>query len=66
LDGTCRGDKKLIQKEGPVWRNKLTWGNNIKLYLKEMNFEGMDLIQLDQDWMQWQALVNMVMTIRVP
>jgi hypothetical protein len=34
--------------------------------LAEIGWGGMDWINLAQDWDQWQALVNMVMSLRVP
>jgi hypothetical protein len=42
------------------------WEDIIKIYLKEIGWEGEDWILLDQDRDQWQALVNMVMNIQVP
>jgi hypothetical protein len=40
--------------------------NNIKMHLREIGWDVMDLIDLAQDWNQWGALVNTVMNIRVP
>jgi hypothetical protein len=39
---------------------------NIKIDLREMGWDYMDLIDLAQDRGQWRALLNMVMTLRVP
>jgi len=39
---------------------------DIKVCLKEIACEGMDWIQLAQDGVQWRALVNAVMKLRVP
>jgi len=33
---------------------------------KETGCEGVDWIQLAQDWVQWRAVVNTVMKLRVP
>jgi hypothetical protein len=34
--------------------------------LREIGWDGMDLIDLAQDIYQWRALVNTVMNLRVP
>jgi hypothetical protein len=40
--------------------------DNIKIDLKEIEWDGMDWIYLAQDRDQWRAFVNMVMNLRVP
>jgi hypothetical protein len=40
--------------------------NNIKMYLREIGWDGMDCIDMALDRGQWRALVNMVMNLRVP
>ena len=40
--------------------------NGIKMHLQEVGWVGMDRIDLAQDRDRWQALVNVVMNIRVP
>jgi hypothetical protein len=40
--------------------------NNIKTYLREIGWDGMDWIDLVQDGDQWRVLVNTVMNLRVP
>jgi hypothetical protein len=40
--------------------------DNIKIYLREMKWGGMDWIDLAEDRDQWKALVNTVMNRRVP
>jgi hypothetical protein len=42
------------------------WVDNIKINLREMGWDGMDLIDLAHDRDEWRALVNAVMNIRVP
>jgi hypothetical protein len=41
-------------------------GDNIKMDLREIGFNGVNWIQLAQDRVQWQAFVNMVMNLQVP
>jgi hypothetical protein len=40
--------------------------DSIKLDLKEMEWDGMDWIDLAQDRDQWRASVNIVLNLRVP
>jgi hypothetical protein len=56
----------LVGKPGgkrPLGRPKRRWEDNIKMDLREI---GMDWIDLAQDRDQWRALVNTVMNPRVP
>jgi hypothetical protein len=39
---------------------------NIKMDLKEIEWDSMDWLHLTQDRDQWRALVNTVMNLRVP
>jgi hypothetical protein len=39
--------------------------DNIKMYLREIGWGGMDWIDLAQDRDQWKAVVNTIMNIRV-
>jgi hypothetical protein len=41
------------------------WVDNIKMYLREIEWGGMDWIDVAQDRDQWRALVNTVMNLRV-
>jgi hypothetical protein len=55
----------LVGKPGekrPIRR----WVDNIKIDLREIEWDGMDWIDLAQDRDQWRALVNTVMNLRVP
>jgi hypothetical protein len=47
-------------------RPRRRWVENVKIDLREIERDGMDWIELAQDWDQWRALVNTVMNIWVP
>jgi hypothetical protein len=46
----------------PLGRPRRRLVDNIKIYLKEIGWDGMDWIDLAQ----WRAVVNTVMNLRVP
>jgi len=48
----------------PLRRHR--WGDNIRIDIKDVEWEGMECINLAQDRDQWRALVNMVMNPLVP
>jgi hypothetical protein len=50
----------------PLGRPRHRWEDNIKMDLLEVEYGGMDWIDLDQDRDRWQALVNAVMNLWVP
>jgi hypothetical protein len=50
----------------PLGRPRRMWMDNIKIDLREIEWDGSDWIELAQDRDQWRALVNMVMNLRVP
>jgi hypothetical protein len=50
----------------PLVRPRRRWADNIKRDLREIEWDGMDWIDLAQDRDQWRALVNTVMNILVP
>jgi hypothetical protein len=50
----------------PLGRPRRRWVGNIKIDLREIGRDGMDLIYLAQDRDQWRAVLNTVMNIRVP
>jgi hypothetical protein len=50
----------------PLGRPILRWVDNIKMDLREIGWDGINLIDLAQDRDQWRALVNTAMNLRVP
>jgi hypothetical protein len=56
------------QPEGrsPLGRPRRRWADNIKMDLREIEWDGMDRIDLAQDRDRWRALVNTVIKNRVP
>jgi hypothetical protein len=50
----------------PLGRPRGRWVDNVKMDLREIEWDGMDWIYLAQDRDQWRALVNAVMNLRVP
>jgi hypothetical protein len=50
----------------PLGRLRYKWEDNIEMDLRETGFGDVDWIHWAQDRDRWQALVNMVMYLRVP
>jgi transcription termination factor 2 len=50
----------------PLGSPRRRWVDNIKIYLREIGWHGMNWIDLAQDRDQWRAHVNAVMNLRVP
>jgi hypothetical protein len=50
----------------PLGRPRRRWVDSIKMYLREIGWDGMDWMDLAQDRDQWRALVNAVMNPQVP
>jgi hypothetical protein len=50
----------------PLGRSRRRWVDNIKIDLREIGYDGIDLIDLAQDRDQWRALVSTMMNLRVP
>jgi hypothetical protein len=61
LVGKAEGKRRLR-------RPRRRWVDNVKLYLivREIGCDGVDWIDLAQDRDQWRALVNTIMSLRVP
>jgi hypothetical protein len=47
-------------------RPRRRWADNIKMDFREIDWDGMDWIDLAQDRNLWRALVNTVMKLQVP
>jgi hypothetical protein len=66
--GRMRNAYKILvgKPEGkrPLGRPRRRWEDNIKMNLREIEWEGVDWIRVPQDRDQWRALVNMVMNLR--
>ena len=50
----------------PLGRPRHRWEDNIKMDLQVVGCGGMDWIELPKDRDRWRALVNVVMSLRVP
>jgi hypothetical protein len=50
----------------PLGRPRRRWEDNIKLDLREIGIDGANWIRLAQDRIQWRAIANLVMSLRVP
>jgi hypothetical protein len=50
----------------PLGRPRRRLVDNIKIDLREIEWNGVDWIDLAQDKDQWRALLNTVMNLRVP
>jgi len=62
---TCMGQTRKAIKI-LVRKPRHKWEDNIRMDLREMVWEGVDWMHLDQGRNQWQALVNTVMNLWVP
>jgi hypothetical protein len=50
----------------PLGRPRRRWEYNIKMDFGEVGIDRVNWIRLTQDRVQWRALVNTVMNLRVP
>jgi hypothetical protein len=54
------------ESKEPLGSFKRRWVDNIKMNLREIDWDCVDWIDLAQDKYQWKALVNTVMNPGVP
>jgi hypothetical protein len=68
--GEVRGAYNILvgRPEGrrPLGRPRRRWEDNIKMDLREIGFGDVNWIHLAQDRDRWRALVDMVISLRVP
>jgi hypothetical protein len=50
----------------PLERHRCRWEDNIRMYLQEVGWAGLDWIYLAYDREKWRALVNVVLKFWVP
>jgi hypothetical protein len=50
----------------PLGRPRRRWRDNIKMDLREIEWDGVDWMDMDQDTDQWRALVSTVLNLRIP
>jgi hypothetical protein len=55
----------MLEGKRPLGRSRRRWVDNIKMDFREIEWDGMDWIDLAQNRDQWRALVNTVMNLRV-
>ena len=61
-----QGEVEKSERRRQLGRTRRTWEDNIKMDLREVEWGGVDWIDLDQERNRWRALVNAVMNLRVP
>jgi hypothetical protein len=54
------------ERRRQLGRPRRRWEDNIKMDLREVEWGGLEWIDLDQERNRWRALVNAVMNLRVP
>jgi hypothetical protein len=68
--GEMRNPYKILSRKPkgrtPLRGPRCRWEDNIRMYLRDIGWEGVDWMHLSQDGDQWQDLVNMVMNFQIP
>jgi hypothetical protein len=63
---SCRILMGMSEGKRPLGKPIRRWEDNIKMYLRVLEWSLMDWIDVTQDSDQRKGLVNMVMNLRVP
>jgi hypothetical protein len=50
----------------PMGRPSHTWMDNIKMDFRNIEWDGVDWIDVAEDRDQWRAFVNTILNLRVP
>jgi len=64
--GVYRVLEERPEGKRPLGRPRDRWEDTIKMDLQEVEWWGMDWIDLAQDRDRWRAVVNAVMNLRIP
>jgi hypothetical protein len=56
----------MPEEKGPVGKLRRRWEDNIRMDFNEIEWDGVDWIQLTQDRDHWRGFVNTVMNLRAP
>jgi hypothetical protein len=54
------------KRKRPLGRHTSRWEDNIRMDLREIGWEDVDWMHLDEDRDQWQAVANRAMNLRFP
>jgi hypothetical protein len=63
--GETRNACRILVGKRSLGRPRRRWVDDIKIDLREIEFDGMEWIKLAEDRDQWRALVKTVMNLRV-
>jgi hypothetical protein len=76
MDRACsaKGEKRSAyrilvgkpERRKQLGRSRRKWEDNVKMDFREIEWGGMDWIDLARDRNQWKALVDIVINLRVP
>jgi hypothetical protein len=68
--GEGRGAYRVLvgrpERRRPIGRPRRRWEDNIKMNIQEVEWGGMDWIDMAQDRDRWRAVVSAVMNLWVP